>query len=289
MDTWHISGPAFLSIYGVLIAAVIVIGVGWKAWQTGPGAKAAGPGSRRLGVYHLAYLTAGRPRVCETAVASLLDGGYLRTNSKGELTQVSQQAPRDPVEMALYAGARSRRARELVSVLERPCQALADDLAAAGYLVPTAATRRRRRVTFMLAVLVALVGLARLIAGMANEKPVEFLFVAFIVADLVAIVSFLILRTARPDVVTGAGGKMVTGARRGDRSALPLAVGSGVAVAVAVAGLSAFPDEQIVSALGSVPQQASFSGYSGDGGSSSSCSSSSCGGSSCGGGGGCGG
>src|SRR5689334_15325244 len=233
MDTWGIPGPTFLAIFGALIVAEVVVGLVWKNAQEG---RSAARTSRRLGVYHLAYLAGGRPRVCETAVAALLDGGFVRTNSKGQLTQSSQNPPREPVELAVYAGAHSRRARELVSVLERPCDALADDLAAAGYLVPRAATKQRRQVVLTVAVLVAALGLARLIAGISAEKPVGFLIPLFILADAVAVLSFIFFRSPRVDVTTKAGNEVVTKSRRGDRSVLPLAVGSGVAVAVAVAG-----------------------------------------------------
>lgn len=296
MDTWGISGPDFLKLYAVLIAAPIVVGLGWRLIQT---ARTSAGTPASLTVHHLAYLAGGRRRVAESAVARLLAAKRLRMSSTGKITVIVGPALTDKTERVVIGVAGNSRLPKLVRKLGPHISKLNAELAAAGLAVPEAAVRRRRVGVVLLSVVVFLFGCVRYSYGVSHDKPVGWLFLENVGA-LVMIIILLRWRRRDTALATVAGRRVLRRAKAGqrtggstpqDRAAMVL-FGAGAAGAVALGGMALYPDPAVQSALAYVPASASGGGGSSCGGSSSCSSGSSCGGgggSSCGGGGGCGG
>ncbi|WP_409493285.1 TIGR04222 domain-containing membrane protein [Amycolatopsis sp. cmx-11-12] len=310
-DTWGIPGPTFLAIYGALLVFPLVVGLLWtiavKLGRTTPRAAVSGPEPT---VYELAYLAGGPDRVVDTAIAALVNRGTLRVSSLRKL-QLAGPEPADPIEKAVAKAARPGHNSTTRGIRDRlrmsgPMQALAKDLEARG-LVVVDKTPQIRQVVFSIYLGALILGVVRLIAGIASDHPVGFLIFLVIVAGIAT----LLARAARNKRVgprpTSEGDRVLHRARslhgrerkRGiahDPSMGGAAGGAllgGAAVAVAFGGLALYPDEELSAALIPPPLSGGFGGGGSSGGGStcssgggSSCSSG--GGSSCGGG-GCGG
>ncbi|MFE6616116.1 TIGR04222 domain-containing membrane protein [Amycolatopsis sp. NPDC057786] len=308
-DTWGIPGPTFLAIYGALIVFPVVVGLVWtiavKLGAKSPRATVSGPAPT---VYELAYLAGGPDRVVDTAIAALVDRGTLRVSSSKQL-QLTGPEPADPIEKAVAKGARPGYNATTRGIRDRlrmsgPMQALAKGLEERGLVVADRSPRIRRVVYFLyLAVLV--LGVVRLIAGIAGDRPVGFLIPLLISAVFATVISRA-LKNKRPGPrPTSEGGRILHRARsahgRERKRGIPNGPGyagaagagllGGAAAAVAFGGLASYPDDELSAALIPPPVSGGFGGGSSGGGSSCSSGGSSCsgGGSSCGGGGGCGG
>ncbi len=309
-DTWGIPGPTFLAIYAALLVLPLVIALLWtiavKLGRKAPRTAVSGP---RPTAYELAYLAGGPDRVVDTAIAALVDRGTLRISSSRKL-QLAGPEPADPIERAVAKGAKPGHNSTTRGIRDRlrmsgPMQALAKDLEARG-LVVVDKTPQIRQVVFGVYLGALILGVVRLIAGIAGDHPVGFLIFLVIAAGFAT----LLARAARNKRVgprpTGEGNRILGRANtefsreRGRGITGGPAVGGallgGAAMAVALGGLAYYPDEELSAALMPPPLSGGFGGGGSSGGSScstggSSCGSGSSGGSSCGGGcgGGCGG
>lgn len=308
-DTWGIPGPTFLAIYAALLVLPLVVGLLWtisvKLGHKAPRATVSGPAPT---VYELAYLAGGPDRVVDTAIAALVDRGTLRVSSSKKL-QLAGPEPADPIEKAVARSAKPGHNSTTRGIRDRlrmsgPMQALAKDLEARG-LVAVDKTPQIRQVVFSIYLGALILGVVRLIAGIASDHPVGFLIFLVIVAGIAT----LLARAARNKRVgprpTGEGDRILHRARsahgRERKRGIPNqpsmgggALLGGAAAAVAFGGLALYPDEELSAALIPPPLSGGFGGGGSSGGGStcsggggSSCSGGG-GGSSCGGG-GCGG
>jgi uncharacterized protein (TIGR04222 family) len=276
-EPWGISGPAFISLYLALLVVpplflVVTVTV---LRRRGAGAAAPLPGTT-----HAAYLAGGADRVTDTTIATLVEREHLRVNTGGRLTVIGERPP-GGLEGALWGRVKNNPRRKIARLRsefrEHPAVTrLAAELTERGLLVPRAPLTRAWRVTLALYGLVFLIGGARWINGMRLDRPVGALTVLLVVTLILMV---LVVRAQgwveRRPTATGS---------RSLKDARGTALLAGAAGAVALGGLSRYPDATIGAALAA----GSSGGWSGgDGGSSSG---SSCGGgSSCGSGGGCGG
>jgi uncharacterized protein (TIGR04222 family) len=300
-DTWGISGPAFLLAYVVVAVAVAVAGTRARRALADPRARVPA-GDLAARPHHVAYLNGGG----DLAVYSALSAMHLRgtiTTDHGSVRAAGRPDPgTDELEWAIHATAASAVQRRRLA-FHRPVQtALAgmeERLVAAGLLLSDEQRGRIRRVgTWMLAV--AGLGLVRLLAGIAEAKPVGFLVVALV---LVAVVGAVQL--ARAPRRTRLGDRVLADLRTEHHSLSPDVTPdwavygpAGAALGIGIFGMGAlwasdpaFADE--------IEAQRAAAGGSGDGGSigghSGGHSGSSCGGGGGssggggGGGGGCGG
>lgn len=310
-DTWGIPGPTFLAIYGALIVFPVVVGLVWtiavKLSAKAPRATVSGPEPT---VYELAYLAGGPDRVVDTAIAALVDRGTLRVSSSKQL-QLTGPEPADPIERSVAKASRpghNATTRDIRNRLRMsgPMQALAKGLETRG-LVATDRSRQIRQFVYFLYLAVLVLGVVRLIAGIAGDRPVGFL-VPLLISAVFATVIARALRNKRPGPrPTSEGGRILHRARsahgRERKRGIPNAPGyagaaglgllGGAAAAVAFGGLASYPDDELSAALIPPPVSGGFGGGSSGGGSScssggSSCSGGSSGGGGCGGG-GCGG
>jgi uncharacterized protein (TIGR04222 family) len=200
MNTWGISGPQFLLLYLVAFA-VTVLGVvlaGRRALASDGGA--AGPA--HLDPYEAAELNGGGALVATTAVSNLLRSGRLASSSRrrgqpARLVTGKAPGPRThPVEWAVYqavADGPNRRLKDVQAALEgsSALAAVRERLRRAG-LAPTPEQRARCRAAGLLFLPLLALGVARVVAGSANGRPVGFLVALLVVTVVVAAV--LVLR-----------------------------------------------------------------------------------------------
>lgn len=298
-DTWGIPGPTFLMLFAAA-AGVVLVGTLIHRSRL-----FAGPSQVRvdqLSPQHTAYLNGGPALAVYSSLTFLRQNNVVEVDSGGRGLRRTGGLPAGatPLDAAvLHAAGNGLRAEHLHterSVAEA-LAAIGEDLRRGGLAVGPDTLKRARRGPLLLLLLFA-VGLVRIIAGLANDRPVLFLVLLTIPVGIVGLVLSL-----RKPIRTRAANRTLNDARRHYHHLRPsmqpawstygpanaaLAVGLfGTAVLwsadPAFAGESGVPEE--------MRQQGG--GYDGGGGTGGGCGSSSGGdsggGSSCGGGGGCGG
>lgn len=298
-DTWGIPGPSFLIVYlGAVIAVAILAALHRRILYAGD----RGSHVERLGPQQVAYLNGGDRLAVYAALGGLRSAGAIAGGPDKTLNQAGPlPADATPLDSAIYnAAGRRIRSRDITGDqwVVAALRQLREDLEAQGLAVPPARVTTARLWVLAGGALV-LLGLARLIDGLQNDKPVVFLVVAVVIAVLMSI---SILKKTRRRATRVADKGMTALRSRHDylspRQSPSYATygASGAAMGVALFGTaSLYTMDPAFAAEAEIQRTHAF----GDAGaasysSSSSCgtsSSSSCGGggSSCGGGGGCGG
>jgi uncharacterized protein (TIGR04222 family) len=283
-DTWGISGPVFLLVFGGAIVAVAILStVHRRALFAGD----AGADVERLGPQQIAYLNGRGKLAVYTALGGLRAAGAIGSGPDKTLTQGGPlPSGVTPLDTAVYnAAGRRIRARDVND--DQWVVAAIDQLRAgleASGLATTAGQRRTARLWGIAGGALVVLGIVRFAAGVANDKPVGFLVVAIAAAVIVTIV--LVSKssaTATRAAVKGVG-RLRTSRdylSPGQSPSYATYGASGAAMSVALFGTGSLYAMDPDFAGGVGIQQAGTFGSSGGG----SCSS----GSSCGGGGGCGG
>lgn len=202
-DTWGISGPAFLVAYLLLAAVVWVASARTRRALADAGSSGAVPADP----HDLAYLNGGPDLAVTSALAAMHLTGTVAP-SKGQIHAVGRPAPgADALERAIHftTGSPVNRAR---LPLHRPVRtaldAIGKRLVAHGLLLSDTQRARIRAVGWWM-VAVAGLGLVRLLAGIADGRPVGFLVVALLAVAVVALVQ--LLRAPRR---TRAGDRLLT-------------------------------------------------------------------------------
>ncbi len=296
-ETWGISGSTFLVVYVLLAVVALVVAVNVRrSVRAGRAVSADGLQSRPEDV---AYLNGGQDLAVYAALSGMHVDGSIATSGPSavgivrSVGTVARQA--GALQHAIHAAAQRPVPRRTLPVEPRVAAALREirtRLEQAGLLLTAEQRRGYRRPGFlMLAVL--LLGVVRLLAGVANGRPVGFLLVAVLVVAVAA----LILLVRVPERT--ASGDAALAAQRARHTALSPAmrpdwgaVGAGAAaLSVGVFGVGAlmaaepaFAEEleaQKSAAMGGSDGGSFFSGGDGGGGDG--------GGGGGGGGGGCGG
>lgn len=282
---WGLTGPEFLALYWAALGATVVVGVVLIAWSRS--APPRGPGG--LDPYGIALLSGGWRRVGHTALAGLTARGQVHVSRSGGVTPVPGARPADPFEATVLAGVGARhRGLDFPTLPGSPAAVdLRRRMAEAGYLRRPERAERAGKLGWVFLILLGL-GLARLITGLMNDRPVGFL-VLTLIATVVAwvVVASLIHSGSRSVKPTPRGHEALSEARRtharGGGGGVALAAGAAILLPVAFAGLVAYPDPDVSQAFTEEQQMGAGSGSSDSG------SSGGDGGSSCGGGSGCGG
>lgn len=272
MDTWGISGPTFVAIYGGILVAVSTLVLVIRYRLSSPG-RAALAGLRAFGPspYEVAMLKGGDSLVLTVAACRLKESGCLSLGLAEELTVAGSLPPgADPVENWVYAAVQRRptRAREVLdeTAAEAVLAPIRQRLWALGLLLEPR-QRSLIRVQRLWFVAVLGLGIARLVAGVNHHRPIGFLFL------LLAVGAYSAYVISTPPIPTRAGRGLLN-ELKGDSSALGA---YGFAADVALSGVTALwaADAALAGALG---LKRGTGGFSGGGG---------CGGGGCGGG--CGG
>lgn len=288
-DTWGISGPAFLLFYVVLAAVVLIASVRARRAVTRTGS-AEPVSSIRTRPHDVAYLNGGTELALVSALTALrLRGAIWSERGNAQAEPRTDPGP-DEMERAVHAAVATATHRKWIANNARVAAALGATekrLVDAGLLLSDAQRRRIRGVGWWM-VAVAGLGLVRLLAGIANAKPVGLLVVALLV---VAVVAVVLLATAPRR--TRRGDRTLAALRDENHALSPKQLPDwalygpvGAALGIGLFGMTAVwaSDPAIAGELAVQRMSAGDGGSGGDSGGSS-CGS----GSSCGGGGGCGG
>jgi uncharacterized protein (TIGR04222 family) len=292
-DTWGIPGPTFLVYF---ITAIIVVAVLAAIHRRILFHGNSGTDASRLGPQQVAYLNGRDKLTVYTSIGGLRASGAIGSGPDKTLEQTGHLPTGvTPLDTAVYnAAGRRIRARDITSdqYVVQALGQLREGLETAGLAV-TKGRQRTARMWALAGAVLVLIGVARLIDGFQNDKPIGFLFPLTFFALLMAILA--LVRASRAQ--TYAAVKAMRSLRKQHTYLSPSQSPSyatygaaGAAMGVALFGAASLYAMDPAFAADAEIQRISAgnggSGYSGDGGSSgSSCS----GGSSCGGGGGCGG
>ena len=279
--SWGITGVQFLWGYGALCAAT---GVGvWHAYRQALGRPAgAHDPLPDLSVCEIGILNDGPDCATTAAAARLYHDGLVRGENGTLVATGELDATADPIEREVFETVRREpwlsvdqlrgRVRESAAM-----RTLCEQMTQAGLLLDKPRARRVR-LLWVVPALVTAIGVLRIIAGVAHERPVLGVAVMTGVAGL-ATAGLVALRP----VATRRGRDMLE-RLRAERAPVP-GVGSATQIALTAAlfgvGTLWLAESAIASALG-VPREEDASVASGGGGGG-------CGGGGDGGGGGCGG
>jgi uncharacterized protein (TIGR04222 family) len=299
MDTWGISGPGFLVLYLVLLA-VTVAGVVVARRRV----LAAGDGTAvppRLDRYEAAYLNGGCQLTATTAVSVLLRAGHLasspgRRQRRRLVAGTAPPAGAHPVEWAVYRLVADRPDHPRWALggelCQLPAMAAVRERLRQGGLSLTDEQRSRYRATGLWFLPLLALGVARVVAGTANGRPVGFLVVLLAVTVVLAVALCLRVPSATElgrrtlDRLRAEAGRPAAGASPSELA---------MATALFGAGVLWTADTEIAMAL-RVPREhgaftgGAFTGGGWAGGGDAGGGGGSCGGGGCGGGGGgCGG
>ncbi|GAA4683750.1 TIGR04222 domain-containing membrane protein [Phytohabitans rumicis] len=189
-DTWGIPGPTFLALFAGAAAALVIAAIIHRAILfTGR----RGYPVDRLGPQQVAYLNGGEKLALYSSLAGLRAAGAIDVAKGGALSPAGPMpAGVTPLDQAVYNAAGKRiRARDLAHEpwVESALTELREGLRSDG-LVPTAATRRAARVVPLLMLALLGLGIVRVMAGLANDKPVGFLILLLIGWALIAVTTF---------------------------------------------------------------------------------------------------
>ncbi|GIJ24058.1 TIGR04222 domain-containing membrane protein [Micromonospora lutea] len=294
-DTWGVPGPTFITLY--LAATVIAVAVVLVRRRALLGGRAAPPADQ-LGPQQVAYLNGGADFAVWTSLGTLRSRGAIGVDSERRLTA---DGPLPPAATQLdraihYAATQRIPARDLrrTEWVERALVELRDGLDQRGLALGPDRRAALRQGPLLLVALVVL-GVVRIVAGLANDRPVWYLVLT--VLALTALTIVLLVRVPRR---TRAAEAALRTLRQRNRHLAPAAnpayatygaAGAGMAVALyGTASLWAL--DPVFAQQAQIQRHVAAGGASttgGCGGGSTAGASGGCSGGSCGGGGGCGG
>ncbi|NIH79632.1 TIGR04222 domain-containing membrane protein [Amycolatopsis viridis] len=277
---WGLPLPAFLVIcVGLVLLPILVLLVGPRLLKGRAAAPHRTPGPAELG-----FLAGGPMRAIDAALADLLERQRVRVSYAGRLTTTGDRPPADELGAAVWTSVHHERGAATLHTVRAALRGgtvldvARERLAEAGLLVEQGPLKNIRRLAAVLMAAVAVVAFTSFPGG------------GFLLALAPAAILW---------AVTGLPGRRPPRTRTGDE-VVRSASGTSAAQAVALGGLTRYPDRKIAEALDGAPAPRPQKSRGSAGaprrssrgasscGSSSSCSSS-CGGNSCGGGSSCGG
>ena len=279
-ETWGLSGPEFLQLYGaaLVVLLLLAVAVALLAKRDGHRSDAAAGSGAELGTYELAYLFGGVDRVADTAVAGLVEAGSVRVTRSRELhslggqrvggQRVARGADEHQNEVLECSWPDINRLRRAFRVSDRG-EPLRRSLQQRG-LVITEPRRRASELVARLFPLLGLVGVARLLSGVADGDPVGFLVLELCGTGLVWAGARTAGQNPRPTrlgerVKQERGQRERTrGSLRGKHAPVRSPEPATAALLVAVGGVSAYPDSELASLL--VPPTSSGGNGGGGGG-----------------------
>ncbi len=202
--TWGISGQVFLGAFALAALTAWLLGLVMRHRL-----RVGRLPSRDLHPYELAYLEGGPRLVVAAVLAGLRLSGAVASRPGGSLqtggVPVAARSPLD--EAVLKAAGRGVRTGDLAehSLLRPRMAELREGLRAEGLLLGPD-ERRSVRAAALPLVFVLLVGLARLVAGVQNDRPVGFLIAMLVVVAVVLVFLLIVPEKTRsvPVVLNGA-------------------------------------------------------------------------------------
>jgi uncharacterized protein (TIGR04222 family) len=188
-ETWGISGSTFLPAYLLIAVTIGAAGLRARMALADPGASSP-VGDLTTRPHDVGYLAGGGELAVWSALCAMHLGGTLRATD-GSVQAVGRLEPTaDELEKAIHATAGSPVGRRRL-MFHRSVQpvlgAIEDRLVAGGFLLSDDRRRRIRRVGFWM-LGVAAVGLVRVLADVAEARPVGLLVPVLLIVTAVAVV-----------------------------------------------------------------------------------------------------
>ena len=196
-DTWGISGPTFLLAYVVLAVAVAVAAIRTRRALVDVSTERP---AHRLDErpYDVAFLNGGAELALTAAFSAMHRAGTISTSGRGVVVAAARPESRaDELERAVHHAAATPVSRHSLATAGAVASALhrvEQRLIAAGLLL-SAERRRRIRLAGAWVLVVAALGVVRVMAGLANGRPVLFLILLVLVTLAVGVL--LVLRVPR--------------------------------------------------------------------------------------------
>jgi uncharacterized protein (TIGR04222 family) len=294
-DTWGISGPNFLALYAAAAVAVGAYAI-WARRRADGDAVASG---RTPQPAELAFLNGGSTTAVYSSLAGLRAAQAVEVGPLGELSVSGDLPPgASRLDHAVHDAARRHVQARLLPAdpgVSNALREILDGLGRAGWVRDDAQRAKARLGGWVMLALAGLGGV-RVLAGMANDRPVGFLVALVAVTIPIALV-LLVVRRHSP---TAAGRRALMDARRSHQHLQPSQAPAwstygftGAAMGVALFGTGALwaADPEFARHAGVLrtpTSSGSSSSDGGGGGGSDGGGGGSCGGGGCGGG-GCGG
>ena len=164
---WGLSGPQFMGVYAVALAAVIIIVLLFRrAMRSAPGTFLA----TELSPYEVGYLSGGPRRAAEVIIAELAGTGDLRVDSRGRISEAGAGIRSGPFAGSFDrawpdgmppGGVRTARVRDRLSADPR-VTAMGAGLRARSLLIPGPRLSRLRMVTGAAIAVLLFGGVARI-------------------------------------------------------------------------------------------------------------------------------
>ncbi|MEV6811073.1 TIGR04222 domain-containing membrane protein [Micromonospora sp. NPDC051296] len=194
-DTWGVPSRTFLIFY--LVATVVLV-TGVLIHRRALLAGRSAPPADQLGPQQVAYLNGGEDLAVWTSLSTLRSQGSIGVQPDRQLTTEGPLPPgATPLDRAVhYAAAQHTTARQLRGTewVDRALVELRDGLDRRGLVVgPNRRTALRMGPLLLVALL--LLGVFRIVAGLANDRPVWYL--VLIVCGLAVVTTVLFVRVPR--------------------------------------------------------------------------------------------
>lgn len=194
-DTWGISSGSFLLLYAALAVVVLLLCRGARRSLADPRGPVGEPDPRYP--HDLAFLNGGPALAVYSALSAMRLRGTI-TSERGVVRAAGRLDPGgDDLERSIHRAAASGVHRNRLITHHSVCTVLDGSrrrLVKAGLLLSDEQRGRIRRVGLWM-VLVALLGLLRVLAGVANARPVGFVTAMLVVVT--AIAAYLLARAPR--------------------------------------------------------------------------------------------
>ena len=243
MDTWGVSGPTFLLIYLSLGAGIVALVNVARHRLSAPSTLQTIPASTSHDPCDLALVNDGETLAVVAAIGQLRSVGAIEPDTEDSSrlnVESSLPARLDPLEEAVFEQLREspNSSASQLSALPTPSAILAsmrDRLVAEGLMLTDSQRRRIRRQSVWVFALLGL-GVTRIVAGIANHRPVGLL--VLLVGGVAAVV---LPWSLRAPIGTTLGRRYLKEARReaGDLSAKVSAGDPRLGLAVALFGVAA--------------------------------------------------
>lgn len=200
---WH--GPAFLALYGVLLAMTVAAGIAIPRWL-----RPEGRGARAQDPDQLAYLAGGSARLIDAVMARMLALGQVTIEGRAQVRIVSARLSGHGPEQALRELPNPAPWPSVQKAIARQAQSVEAKLTGAGLLIDRPTGMQLRIWQTAPYLLLIGFGLIKWQVGVMRDRPVGYLTALLALTAIAALIRFAVV-----DRRTRSGIAALTAARGG--------------------------------------------------------------------------